>query len=101
MPPAQLALFADPTARYDDPAPSHAAAELIAPHTAAVEHDIVAAFRAHPAGLTDDELCRHLEQRYPPTVKTARSRLAKTGRLVPTGERLSLRGRPMTVWRLP
>ena len=51
--------------------------------------------------MTDDELCDRLIGHYPPTVKTARSRLSKAGVLVDSGERrMSNHNRPSIVWRL-
>jgi hypothetical protein len=91
----QLVFFAEPAARRTDPATSHAAAALVA---AGVEERIVAAFAEYGA-LTDDELTEALPEFYPPTVKTARSRLSKRGVLIPTGgTRMSFRNRAMTVW---
>lgn len=64
-----------------------------------VEHLIRAIF--HGGGnYTDDELCAALPDHYPPSVKTARSRLSGRGLLVDTGARRpSLRGREMIVWK--
>ena len=50
-------------------------------------------------GFTDDELCSYLNVRYPPTVKSARSRLSRAGYLRDSGVRRdSARGRPSIVW---
>lgn len=101
---AQLALFAAPTARQSDPATAHTAAAAVeSGRIGSCLTDLRECFRAAGArGLTDDELCARLPRRYPPTVKSARSRLAKLGEVVPTDEtRLSARGRSQTVWRCP
>lgn len=90
-----------PRHRRTDPDTSRAAAACQQP--SALEAEIVNTFRLHRPhiGLTDDQLCRLLPDRYAPTVKTARSRLAKRGVLVDTGQRQrSNRGRDMAVWQL-
>jgi len=52
-------------------------------------------------GLTDDELAACLAPVYPPTVKTARSRLLRAGLLRDSGRRRpSARGRDQIVWTL-
>lgn len=90
----------------DGRAPAHGAT---APTTSVIaarddrsgtEGRILAAFAAFGA-LTDDELCERLADLYPPTVKTARSRLTNRHRLADTGvTRLSRRNRPQIVWHL-
>jgi hypothetical protein len=61
---------------------------------------ILAAFREWGA-MCDDELCGVLDDQYPPTVKSARSRLSNDGLLVATGEiRESMRGAAMQVFDL-
>lgn len=87
-----------PRHRHTDPTTSaQACRSVTATHT---ETAILTAFRHAPAGLTDDELATLLAPtHYPPTTKTARSRLSGRGLLVDTGlRRLSLRGRDMVVW---
>ena len=55
----------------------------------------------HLRGFTDDELCAWMPTLYPPTVKSARSRLTNQGLLEDSGERRpSIRGRDQIVWRL-
>lgn len=94
----QLDLFNAPKARRSDPSTSVAAAQQV--KSGPTEEAILVVLRmAGP--LTDDELCHRLPGLYAPTVKTARSRLAKRGLLTPAGTRLSCRQREMTVWRLP
>lgn len=90
-----------PRHRHTDPDTSRAAARAQQP--SALEAEIVRTFQLHrpTIGLTDDQLCRLLPDRYAPTVKTARSRLTRAGVLVDTGARQrSNRGRDMCVWRL-
>ena len=89
-----------PRYRHSDPDTSRAAAA--AQHPSALEIEILQVFHADGGrGLTDDELVAVLRHRYGPTVKTARSRLAKRGVLIDTGERRrSNRGRDMAVWKL-
>lgn len=89
----------EPQARHDGPDTSHAAAaSLSLEHLSGVEAAIVDAFSTG-IGMTDDELCEHLPEHYAPTVKTARSRLAKRGALIDTGQRRpSQRGREQIVW---
>lgn len=94
----QLAIFDEPpgAVRHSDPVTSHAAAERISGRT---ERLILAVFAGRDAGLTDDELARALPDEYPPTVKSARSRLSNRGLLIDSGTtRLSSRGCSMTVW---
>jgi hypothetical protein len=92
---AQLDLF--PKARRRDPETSHEAARR-APNVEDVILEVLANYRD---GLTDDELCAELAKHYPPTVKSARSRLAKYGCLHDSGKRrLSLRNRSMVVWTM-
>lgn len=92
---AQLELWNGPKARGTDPVTSHAAAALVDPGP--TERAILAVVRAHGPS-TDDDICSYLPGLNPPTVKTARSRLSKTGALVPCGEGVSLRQRRMTKW---
>lgn len=89
-----------PRHRRSDPDTSRAAAAV--QRCSELEGEIRSIFGWHGGrGLTDDELCRLLPDRYPPTVKTARSRLAKRGVLYDTGQRRrSQRGRDMAVWQL-
>lgn len=93
----QLELMNQPKARATDPVTSKAAAGQV--RQGPTETAILTVLRmAGP--LTDDELCHRLPGLYGPTVKTARSRLAKRGLLVPAGTRLSMRQREMTVWQI-
>jgi hypothetical protein len=90
-----------PRHRHTDPDTSQAAAAAQRP--SALEAEIIRVFHLHRphVGLTDDQVCRLLPDRYAPTVKTARSRLTKAGVLVDSGQRQrSNRGRDMIVWRL-
>jgi hypothetical protein len=83
--------------RASDPATSRAAAEQI---TGRTERQILAIFPA--AGATDDELAALLPTVYPPTLKSARSRLANKRALVDSGTtRPSGRGCQMIVWTRP
>ena len=103
-----------PRHRITDPETSAQAAKAVA--GSGVEREIlevfVAQIRAQGTkwdGLTDDELCALMPQRYGPTVKSARSRLFRNGYL---GEwtayrisaegvvRQSARGQRMKVWTL-
>ena len=85
--------------RRSDPETAREAA--VAQHGSGVPAVVLRTFYAHP-GLTDDELCAQVPYLYPPTVKSARSRLSKAGELVDSGERrLSDRGRRQIVWRRP
>lgn len=95
----QASLFGEPTARRTDPDTSHAAAASITPGRC--EDAIIDVFVRLDAELTDDEIARWLPHLYPPTVKSARSRLTKCGTLIDTGRRAaSDRGRAMIIWRL-
>lgn len=93
-----------PRHRVSDPATSVNAAKSVAGQ--GVEREILEAFvknrRTHGVpGLTDDELAALLPDRYPPTIRTARSRLFRNGHLADSGQvRLSARRREMTVWVL-
>jgi hypothetical protein len=98
----QPTLFDLPHTRHrrTDPETSRTAAAT--QQNSPLEGDILEVFRLHRpyAGLTDDQLCRLMPERYGPTVKTARSRLTKRGLLVDSGRRApSGRGREMIVWR--
>jgi hypothetical protein len=84
-------------ARLFDPATSYQAARVIGE---GVEH---AVYRAHCAndGMTDDELVKGCPGFYGPTLKSARSRLAKRGLLADSGQRRkSDRGCDSIVWVL-
>jgi hypothetical protein len=84
--------------RLFDPDTSYAAAQAIGN---GVENAVYRVFCRHGYWLTDDELAFQLDGFYAPTVKSARSRLAKRGLLVDSGKRrLSDRGQKMIVWRL-
>lgn len=93
----QLSLLSEPRARANDPETSKAAANIVRPTAGWMEFRIMSAFDSY-GPLTDDELTDALPEFYPPTVKSARSRLSKRGLLVPNGTRPSHRGRDMTVW---
>lgn len=85
-------------ARHCDPPTSRVAAETI---TGRTERLIVATFAAAGHGLTDDDLCGRLAGLYGPTVRTARSRLTRDGRVVDSGVLgISARGRACVVWQL-
>ena len=97
-----------PTARASDPPTSHEAAASIP--SGLIEREIMEAFvhrfsvlpNRTECGMTDDQLCRYLSIYYAPTVKSARSRLTKAGRLINSGRTApSSRGKPSIVWRLP
>ena len=92
-----LSLF-DGAARTTDPETSHAAARKI---TGGVEAAIRDEFATIDIGnLTDDELCDRMRGWHPPTVKSARSRLAKKGWLEDSGvRRASDTGSTMICWR--
>lgn len=97
MSPGQLDLFAGPKARNKDRATAHEAARR-APNLEDVILEVLASYRD---GLTDDELCARLVKHYPPTVKSARSRLTKYGCLHDSGRRRqSNRARKMVVWTM-
>ena len=82
----------------DGPTPRRAARKVAGQ---GVEAEILEVFARHPAGLTDDEVCACLPNRYPPTVKSARSRLWRNGYLIDLGiVRPSSRGADMAVWTL-
>lgn len=95
---AQGSLFDGPAVRVADPVTSVCAARSVDPgRTERLILDTFAA--AGRVGLTDDELVAVLVPLYPPTVKTARSRLSKRAHLVDSGRRrLSNRGRDQIVW---
>lgn len=111
----QLVLLSEPRVRHSDGDTSRQAAQAVAPGSGSLENDILHVFtvqarnhvlvglagltKGDVCGLTDDELCSFLTA-YPPTIKTARSRLSKRGFLVADGVRKNSRGRDMTVWRL-
>lgn len=87
-----------PRHRITDPVTSSHAAKRAAGQ--GVEAEILGVFARYPE-LTDDELCAVLPDRYPPTTKSARSRLAKNGYLHDTGRtRPSARGVDQIVWTL-
>ena len=87
------------SARISDPETSIEAAKA---QTGRTERVILAHFERSGLWLTDDELCTQLGNLYhAPTVKTARSRLARAGLLVDSGKRgKSARGRQQIAWRL-
>ena len=82
--------------RRSDPPTSRAAAASV--NAGAVETLILEAFDQFGA-LTADELCDVLDGPFPPTVKSALSRLKNAGCLKDSGmRRPSNRGRLMVVW---
>lgn len=89
-------------ARYGDPDTSITAAQHI---TGRTEREILRIFtegtsRWASFALTDDELCEWVKA-YPPTVKSARSRLSNKRLLVDSGARhKSARGVDQIVWKL-
>lgn len=92
-----LTLFDTGAARASDPDTSHAAA---ARQRGGARPAILAAYRAH-GPMCDDELAAVLPDFYPPTVKSARTRLSNDGFLVDTGDRRpSVRGCAQIVWAL-
>ena len=94
----QSTLFDEPAGavRATDPPTSRDAAAII---TGRTEHLILAVIPA--GGATDDELVALLPDVYPPTLKSARSRLSNKRLLIDSGiTRCSTRGCSMTVWRL-
>lgn len=94
----QLSFMAEPAVRRSDPETSRVAAAAVWPRSRELEADIVGYIRVN-GGLTDDELASRFPDRHPPTVKTARSRLARRGEVVPSGRtRPSARGKAQTVW---
>ncbi len=96
----QLTFLTDARTRRTDPPTSRNAAPS-STQAGELQQRILEAFRRYWT-LTDDELCELLPDAYPPTVKTARSRMKNAGLLIPTGgTRKSARGRDMVVWTLP
>lgn len=94
----QLTLFAEPRARATDPETSHQAAASV--EAWVQDNALLKKFAIHGA-LTDDELSAVCPLWWPPTVKSARSRLKNLGLLVDSGERRpSQRGRNQIVWKL-
>lgn len=86
-----------PTARATDPITSHRAASSVAPH---VKEAVLRVHCEHD-GLTDDDLVDLLPRFWGPTVRSARSRLKKDGRLRDSGRtRPSNRGRQAIVWEV-
>ena len=109
MTPGQTTLFGTvphPRARATDTQTAVDAARSVTPGR--TERMILDAFQRTgyrkprcQQGFTDDELCVWLPLLYPPTVKSARSRLTALGLLVDSGTRRpSDRGRLSIVWRL-
>lgn len=83
-------------ARFGDPQTSQDAAKVI---TGRTERRLLAAFGEY-GQYTDDELAAHFPDMYPPTLKSARSRLTAKRLLVDSGtRRWSVRGCEMIVWR--
>ena len=95
----QLALFSEARVRHDSPDTSRDAARAVQQHAGALENLILETFCLRD-GLTDEQLCERLPDRYGPTVRTCRSRLSKRGLLVAGGVVKNSRGRDMTIWRL-
>lgn len=97
---AQPTLFATgPTARPSDPATS-----LQAPKgdtLTRLQAAVMEAHRAHPNGLTDQELRRHLPQFDGGSLVKRRSELARAGLVFDTGTtRETNSGRRAIVWRV-
>ena len=105
MTPGQTTLFGTvphPRARANDMQTALDAAKSVTPGR--TERLILEVFQIRAgfaAGCTDDELAARLPLCYPPTVKSARSRLTALGLLVDSGTRRpSDRGRAQIVWAL-
>lgn len=82
--------------RLFDPDTSYKAAQVIGK---GVENAVYSAYCCFD--LTDDELCATRPDFYGPTLKSARSRLAKRGILIDSGlRRPSNRGRDQIVWAM-
>ncbi len=95
-----------PRARKTDPTTSHNAAASVATDTLTrTQALILEALRAH-GPLTDEQLCQRIaqvERKYLAVsgIRTRRSELVKTGRVIDTGDRQPmLSGRPAIVWGL-
>ena len=93
-----------PRARAVDTQTALDAARSITPGR--TERHILDLFHTEPhlwalGGMTDDEIAARLPLLYPPTCKSARSRLTNQGLRVDSGERRpSIRGRDLIGWRL-
>lgn len=83
--------------RRRDPITSVQAGQSV--NAGAVEARILAMFEWRLT-MTDDQLVAAMVDSHPPTVKSARSRLSKAGRLVAAGVGVSARGKSMTRWKL-
>lgn len=97
---SQITLFdtaPHPRARAGDTATALEAARSVTPgRTEALILDL---FARMGGPMTDDQIAARLPECYPPTVKSARSRLTAMGLLVDSGERRpSGRGRTMIAW---
>lgn len=89
-----------PVARATNPGTSWAAAKSLT--RGRTEQAILDLFTHDGVELTDDEITTRLPAMYPPTVKSARSRLTNAGLLADADvRRRSSRGRLMIVWRRP
>lgn len=87
-------------ARRTDPDTSHAAAAAVTPGAGSVETAILRVLHERGA-MTADEICLCLADRFPPTVKSAISRLVRRHDVRDTGyRRASLRGCEQAVWCL-
>ncbi len=87
-----------PRSRRTDPETSRIAAASV--NTAAVEARILDAYRLF-GWLNADECVNVIDECHPPTVRSAVTRLKKSGQLIDTGtKRPSNRGRPSTVLKL-
>lgn len=92
-------MFVDrPLFRLTDPDTSVQAADQAARQAPAVETLIMLAFGRY-GPMTDEMLVNVMQNHYGPTVKTARSRLTKSGKVVDTCRRTrNSRNRMMVVW---
>lgn len=94
----QLALIAEPRHRSTDPDTSRAAAKSIEPHAGYLEAEIVKVCHLSHTPLTAQWIANRLEVRNPGrwdegTIRTAVSRVAKKGLIVPVGYGTTSRGR--------
>jgi hypothetical protein len=87
-----------PGSRYSDPPTSHLSADET-PGRIALRRQVLDVHRAHPEGLTDDELSGLLPGLWPPSVARRRTDLAQLGYVSDSGaRRLTRRGRWAIVW---
>lgn len=87
-------------ARNSDPDTSHIAAETVKPHIRELQAIVLGCLKAHPEGLTDEEVQRKTGM-YPATQRGRRSELRNMGIVEWAGtKRDTSRGVPSRVWRL-